>query len=381
MQYRTFGKTGLEVSTLGFGLMRLPLAGPESGDIDEDRAIDLVRYAIDNGVTFLDTAHGYHGGQSEHLAARVLKDGYREKVTLMTKLPSYLVEEEADFERLLTEQMEKLETDYIDVYLLHALNRERWDIVQPLGVTDFLDRAIADGRIGAAGFSFHDDLSVFKEIVDAHHWDACLIQLNFMDWDYQAGVEGMRYANDKGMGVAVMEPLRGGKLAGRIPAQVEEIWSRKNPDWSPAEWAFRWVANHPEVGVILSGMGNMDELRENISILSDAKPDSLTEEELQLIEEVRSVYLERMAVGCTECGYCVPCPEGVGIPNIFKLYNDASMYDDVDNASRMYGNMLRDGKGFPSCVDCGVCIEACPQGIDIPRVLAQADDSLAEDEE
>ncbi len=357
--------------------MRLPLNSGESADIDEERAIPLVRDAIDSGVTFLDTAYGYHGGASERLAAKILKDGYREKVTLMTKLPSYLVESEADFDRLLNEQMEKLEVDHIDVYLLHALNRERWDTVSALGVTDFLDRAVADGRIGATGFSFHDDLSVFKEIVDAYDWSACLIQLNFMDWNYQAGVEGLRYAAEKGMGVAVMEPLRGGKLAGRVPEDILQIWNRMHPEWTPAEWAFRWVCNFPEVSVVLSGMGNREEVHENIDTFSAALPNALGEEELALIDEVRNVYLERMRVGCTECGYCTPCPQGVAIPSIFGLYNDVSMYGDRENSERSYKNMLRDGKAFPSCVDCGSCVEACPQAIPVVDMLREAHREMA----
>ncbi len=379
MQYRCFGNTRQKVSALGFGLMRLPKNSDDPADIDDERAIPLVRNAIDQGVNFLDTAHGYHGGESERFAARVLRDGYREKVTLMTKLPSYAVETEDDFERLLTEQMEKLETDHIDIYLLHALNRERWDKVAPLGVTRFLDRAKGDGRIGATGFSFHDDRSVFKEIIDAYSWDACLIQLNFMDWDYQAGVEGMRYAAERGMGIAVMEPLRGGKLAGRVPHEVDRLWNTMHPERSPAEWAFRWVANHPEVGTILSGMSTQDEVDENIRVLSDATPESMTREELALIDRVREVYLERMAVHCTECGYCMPCPEGVDIPGVFKLHNDLSMYDDTDNAQRMYANMLRDEKGFPQCISCRICVPACPQGIDIPEELAESHAALDDD--
>ncbi|MFP4200589.1 MAG: aldo/keto reductase [Clostridia bacterium] len=377
MQYRTLGKTGLEVSALGFGLMRLPRSGDEPSDIDEDRAIELIHHAIDNGVNYLDTAYGYHGGESERLTAKVLKGGYRDRVHVMTKLPSYLVETEDDFERLLNEQMEKLDCEFIDVYLIHALNRERWDNVSSLGITEFLDRARADGRIGATGFSFHDDRAVFKEIVDAYDWDACLIQLNFMDYDYQAGVEGMRYAAERDMGIAVMEPLRGGKLAGRVPEEVKRLWKTMHPERTPAEWAFRWVCNHPEVAVVLSGMGKMEELEENLKTFEDALPNSLSDEELALIDRVRAVYLDRIAVGCTECGYCMPCPQGVNIPEIFKNYNDLTMYDDVETTRRSYESMLRDGKAYPACVDCGLCVEACPQGIQIPEVLEEAHEALS----
>lgn len=378
MQYRILGKTRIEVSTLGFGLMRLPpksgirMSNAEYADIDEEKAIPLVRHAIDRGITVLDTGYGYHGGHSEEFAANVLRDGYRDKVTLMTKLPLYAVQTEDDFERLLNEQMRRLETDHIDVYLLHGLNRARWKRFAPLGVTNFLHAAISDGRIGQAGFSFHDNLDVFQDIVDSYDWSVVLIQLNLMDRNYQAGVAGMRYAAERDIGVAIMEPLRGGRLAGRVPREVADIWRRMYPERTAAEWAFRWLCNFPEVGVVLSGMSSREEVDENVDTFSDALPNSMTDEEIALVDEARDAYHERMAVKCTECGYCVPCPKGVAIPKIFQIYNDITMYGDRDVSGHVYAHMLREGVGCPSCIGCGLCVDSCPQDIAIPTSLGEA---------
>ena len=378
MQYRNFGNH-FEVSALGFGLMRLPRAGDEPSDVDDEESIRMVRRAIEGGVNYFDTAYGYHGGQSEHVAAKGLAE-YRDQVRLATKLPSWLVEEEADFDKYLDEQLDKLNTDYLDVYLLHAMGRERWDKMKELGVIPFLNRAIEDGRIRATGFSFHDELDVFKEIVDSYNWDMCLIQLNFMDWNYQAGVEGMKYAADAGMAVAVMEPLRGGKLAQNVPDDVARIWEKADVERSPAEWALRWVWNHPEVSVVLSGMTTMEQLEENLEIADDATPHSLTEDELALIDEVRDIYLARMKVNCTECEYCVPCPQGVAIPRIFSLYNEASMYGAVEVASRSYESLHDDEKAAVECIECGQCLEACPQDIEIIDALRKAHGHLLGEE-
>ncbi len=372
MQYRRFGSCDFNVSTLGFGLMRLPLEGDAPADIDEAESTRMVHRAIEGGVNYLDTAYGYHGGNSERFAAKALRGGLRDRITLATKMPTWLIETQEDFDRYLNEQLEKLGTDRIDVYLLHGLNSRRWNDLTELDVTGFLDRALRDGRIRHAGFSFHDDLEVFKKIVDAYDWDMCLIQLNFMDHEYQAGVAGLRYAADRGMAVAVMEPLRGGKLAGDVPDDVRALWETAAVDRTPAEWALRWVCNHPEVSVVLSGMSTMEQLEENLETAGDALPGSLTEEELALIDEVRDIYLSRMKVNCTECGYCIPCPSEVAIPRVFSLYNEASMYETVEGAARSYSRMLENESGAPSCVECGECEEACPQDIPIIEALKQA---------
>lgn len=376
MQYRKFGKQDFEVSALGFGLMRLPLCSEDSGDIDEEKAAEMVDYAMQSGVNYFDTAYGYHGGNSERFAGKVFS-GRRDKIRLATKLPSWLIEETADFERYFGEQLEKLDTDYVDAYMLHGMNENRWSKLHELGILEFMDRVRSDGRAKTVGFSFHDELNVFKAIVDAFDWDMCLIQLNFMDHEYQAGVAGLRYAAQKGMAVTVMEPLRGGKLAENVPDDVLAIWDRSPMKRSPAEWALRWVWDHPEVTTVLSGMSTLEQLEENVTTVSDAYPGSLSDEEVALIEEVRDIYLARMKVNCTGCEYCLPCPQEVAIPRILSLYNDASMFGSVKAAARMYARVLENERGAPSCVECGQCEEACPQDIPIIEALQDAHRELA----
>ena len=384
MQKRPFKKLGFETSVLGLGCMRFPLEDDNKPDhverdaskIDEAKAIELIRYAIDHGVTYIDTAYPYHGGNSEHVVGKALQDGYRERVKLATKLPVWKAEEYADFEKLLDEQLEKLQTDYVDFYLLHALNQTTWAKAKELGVLDFIEEAIAKGKIRSKAFSFHDNLETFKEIVDSFDWDMCQIQFNFMDEEYQAGLEGMKYAADKGLSIVVMEPLRGGKLVKDIPEEVQAIWDQADVKRKPADWAFRWICNHPEVAVVLSGMGNIDELQENIDTFSTALPNSLTSEEIELINKVKDVYKSKTKVHCTECKYCVPCPQKVMIPNIFSSYNSIYLYNTEKDSLKFYENIA--GKSDASlCVECGICEEACPQNLPIIQYLKDAHKVLA----
>ena len=373
MLYRKIPKTGEELSILGFGCMRLPVK--EDFSIDEERAIKQLRSAIDHGVNYVDTAWPYHMGQSEPFLGRALADGYREKVKLATKLPSWLIESREDMDKFLNAQLKKLKTDHIDYYLIHALVGGLWDNVKNLGITDFLDKAKADGRIINAGFSFHGAGEDFNRIVDAYNWDFCLIQYNFLDEKNQAGTEGLKYAASKGLGVIIMEPLRGGNLTRTIPSAVKEIWDEAQVKRTPAEWALRWVWNHPEVTVVLSGMSDENHILENLRIAEQAYPDSLTEAELNLVKRVENKYRELMKVGCTGCQYCMPCPAGVNIPLCFEEYNNLYMVDNPDEEKFMYAARLGGavGVGEPEfaslCIQCGQCVEKCPQHIDIPGVL------------
>jgi len=373
MLYRKIPKTPDELSILGFGCMRLPVKA--DGSIDEDRAMKQVRYAIDHGVNYIDTAWPYHMGESEPFVGRALAGGYREKVCLATKLPSWLIEKREDMDKFLNAQLEKLRTDHIDYYLVHALVGDLWDSVESLGITEFLDKAKADGRIRNAGFSFHGAGEDFKRIVDAYDWDFCLIQYNFLDDKNQAGTAGLQYAASRGLGVIVMEPLRGGNLTRTVPQAVQEIWDEAPVKRTPAEWALRWVWNHPEVTVVLSGMNDEKHIEENLRVAGQAYPDSLTDTELQLVKRVENQYRELMKVGCTGCQYCMPCPSGVNIPLCFEEYNNVFMVPNPDEEKFMYAARLGGavGLGEPEyaslCVQCGQCVEKCPQHIDIPAVL------------
>ena len=364
MQYRTFGKLDWRGSALGFGCMRLPILNNDYGTINEPEAIRMLRHAIDQGVTYVDTAYGYHRGNSEFLVGKALQDGYREKVSLATKMPCWLVETAADFDRLLNEQLAKLQTDHVDFYLLHALGGERWRMVRDLGVVDWLEQARASGRIRHVGFSFHDKLDVFKEIVDGNpNWDFCQIQYNYMDVNNQAGTEGLRYANARGLGVVVMEPLLGGRLV-NPPQPVQALWDTAPVQRSAADWALQWLWNQPEVSVVLSGMSTMQQVEENLISGSHARTEQFDENDLALVEKVRVQYNELCQVPCTHCDYCQPCPNKVNIPRIFEIYNQASMYNIIDAMRRDYERMPMEERA-DMCLACQECEEKCPQHIQI----------------
>lgn len=376
MKYREFGKCDFKVSVLGFGCMRLPIINADEQQIDLEKAIPLIRYAIDNGVNYIDTAYPYHKGSSEIVVGKALKDGYREKVKLATKLPTWLTNSYEDFDKYLNEQLEKLQTDHIDMYLLHSLDKEGWDKLLELNIFKFIESALSDGRIKQIGFSFHDKLDTFKEIVDAYNWDFCQIQYNFLDDNYQAGTEGLEYAANKGMAIVVMEPLKGGRLSKTPPISVKELWRKTEVDKTPAEWALRWVWNHPEVTTVLSGMNSMEQIIENIKTAETALPNSLSEKDLALINNVKSQYNELIKVQCTACGYCMPCPTGVDIPRNFAILNEASMYNEYDIQSHIYNNDLTLKQRAVSCVECGKCETLCPQHLEIRKHLKEVNEVM-----
>lgn len=378
MQYREFGKLGFEVSTFGMGCMRLPLQQVEGqandpAKINEEEAIELIRHAIDNGVNYVDTAYPYHGGNSELVVGKALKDGYREKVKLATKLPVWATNTYEDFDKYLDEQLAKLEVDYVDFYLLHALNSGTWAKIKQLGVLEWLDKAVQSGRIRYPSFSFHDELPLFKEIIDSYDWKMCQIQLNILDEEYQAGLEGMYYAAERGIPVVIMEPLRGGSLARNVPDDIRGMWASAEADRSPVDWAFRWLGNFPEVNVILSGVNDLTQLKDNLNIFDTIVPNGLKQDELQLVAQVRDSYKSKIKVNCTRCNYCVPCPAGVAIPDVFSHYNNASIFNTLEDQKRSYQNLVRNKKDASYCVECGSCEEACPQNIPIIEKLAEAD--------
>ncbi len=274
-------------------------------------------------------------------------------------------------DKYLNEQLEKLQTDHIDFYLLHALNKEDWENLKKHNVFEFLDKAIEDGRIKYAGFSFHDELSLFKEIVDAYDWSFCQIQYNFIDENYQAGTKGLKYASQKGLAVVIMEPLRGGNLARVVPDDVKKLWNKARIKRSPAQWGFRFLWNYPEITVVLSGMEKMAHIEENIKESNNGYANSLTEKELELIDKVKEIYISRIKVDCTNCRYCMPCPFGVNIPKNFKYLNMASIYSDVKKQKKKYVSYLNKNEKSSNCRKCGKCEEACPQNIKIRNMLEE----------
>lgn len=377
MLYRKLGKTDCSVSILGFGCMRLPLRSGSlrridrfdpAQSIDEEEAERMVRYAIEKGVNYFDTAYTYHSGKNELFLGRALK-GDRERVLLATKLPPRQARRSEDFDRLLDEQLRKLDTHYLDVYLLHGLDRQRWAEMKALRILDFLDRIRTDGRARFVGFSFHDEVRTFKEIVDAYDWTLCQFQYNYFDESYQAGKEGLLYAASKGLGVVIMEPLRGGKLTDRIPREVQAVWDSAQEKRTPAEWALRWVWNHPEVSTVLSGMSAFPQIVENIELADRGKAHSLSNEELSLIQRVKQTYNEMLTIDCTGCGYCMPCPQGVNIPLNFNLFNDAFMFKDPETDMFLYSQVVPPEQRAAQCAECGECEERCPQHLRIAEEL------------
>jgi len=376
MQYRKFGKLDWEVSILGFGVMRLPVIDSEPRNIDEPEAIKMVRYALDHGVNYIDTAYTYHAGRSEVIAGNILKDGYREKVKVATKLPVWLVENYDDFDRYLNEQLERLQLEKIDFYLLHGLNSKNWPKMRDLGVIRWAEEAIGHGRFDHLAFSFHDDFDAFKQIVDDYdNWTFAQVQYNYMDVDHQAGRRGVEYAANKGLAVVVMEPVRGGRLA-QAPAPVAREWHSALQKRSPAEWALLWVWNQPEISVVLSGMSTMDQVIENVALAERATPNILTKEDLAVIDRAREAYRGLAPIPCTTCGYCMPCSSGVEIPRILQMYNDAITYSNPGPARFGYRG-LKEEQRADRCTQCDECVEACPQGIDIPDWLQKAHELLA----
>lgn len=381
MKYRSFEKLESDVSILGFGCMRLPLmpgvdgGEKDSGVINEAEAIKMIRYAIDNGVNYIDTAYPYHKGNSEILVGKALKDGYRDKVKLATKLPVWLLKSKEDFDKYLDEQLEKLQTDHVDIYLLHALNKERWNTIKEFDALHSMKKAIESGKVKCAGFSFHEDINFFRTILDSFDWGMCQIQFNYMEdrlWE-----QNIKYAESKGIAVVVMEPLLGGKLANNPPAEIAKVWKESGYDRSPADWAFKWIYNHPGVTLALSGMSAMEQVVENLKIAGNSMPDALSEKELHTIDKVRELYKAKTKVKCTGCEYCLPCPNNVSIPDIFYYYNEAAVYNMHEESVKNYTNLKKEGEDASLCAECGKCEKVCPQKLPIIKHLKEAHESLS----
>ena len=372
MKFRKFGSLDWEASTLGFGAMRLPIIGNDASMIDEKLAIEMIRYAIDHGVNYLDTAYVYHRGMSEVTVGKALEGGYREKIRIATKMPVRMVEKQENLDEFFNTHLERLQTDYIDFYLLHGLRESRWKQVKEFDMLSWAEEKLEEGKIKYLGFSFHDKIQLFKEIINAHDWTFCQIQLNYMDTESSnrgPGVEGLKYAAEKGLAVVVMEPIKGGKLAITPPKEVLEIWDRAEIKRTPAEWALQWVWNLPEVSLALSGMSEMRHVKENLAYANMSGPDSLTDDEVALFEEVKSAYNRLGFVGCTACQYCMPCQEGVDIPTILGYYNEYYLSGRNESVKTKYWENVNPENQASNCIACGECEEKCPQQLPIRNFM------------
>jgi predicted aldo/keto reductase-like oxidoreductase len=376
MNYRTFGKLDWKPSALGFGTMRLPTIGEDPSAIDEQQAITMLRAGIDGGINYVDTAYSYHGGKSETLVGKALQEGYRARVHLATKMPSWLIESQADMTGRFEEQLQRMQTDHVEFYLLHALNAERWHKLRDAGVLEWAQERIREGRIGHLGFSFHDTNTAFREIIDAYQeWTFCQIQYNFLDEETQAGTDGLHYAASRGLAIVVMEPLRGGKLAAPN-TEISAMWDTASTKRSAAEWALDWVWNHPEVSLLLSGMSTLAQVQQNLDAAGVSATGMLAPGELDLIASVRDAYNALIRVPCTACSYCMPCPQGVNIPGMFQLVNEGSMFGSWDTQRKRYSQMKSEGSSADSCIRCGACEDKCPQHIAIRDELAGVAEQL-----
>jgi hypothetical protein len=382
MQYRDFGQTGFKPSALGFGAMRLPVhegpdGKPDFKSIDHDLADAMLHRAIEGGVNYVDTAWMYHEDTSEVWLGEALKGGYRERVKVATKMPVWNVKKPDDFDRILGIQLERLQDDHVDFYLLHGLDSEHWRTVLEHDQLAAAERALADGRIGHLGFSFHGAYEDFEAILAATDlWEFVQIQYNYMDEDYQAGRRGLELAAGKGLGVIVMEPVRGGALARNVPPQVQAVWDEAPVKRSPVDWALQWVWSHPEVSFLLSGMNTLEQVEQNLRYADRSRPGLLTNADLALVARVRDLYRELSPIPCTSCRYCMPCPQGVAIPDVFDLYNDAHMYDNLPRQQMAYRMFFSDDERADRCTACGECVEKCPQGIAVPEWLEKAQSFL-----
>ncbi len=371
MKYNTYGKLGIQGSAFGLGCMRFNGAASGDSTIDEQKAISLIRRAVDGGVTYLDTAYVYLGKTSEIVVGKALQDGYRDRVTIATKMPGHAVHDRASMQALLDEELAKLQTDHIDFYLMHGIDRKGWEHFKSIGAPEFFDDMKKAGKIRYKCFSFHGPYEDYEYILKDSDWDMVQIQYNFMDINDQAGTKGLKLAGSMGIPVVIMEGLLGGRLA-KAPANVQALYDAFPIKRTPVEWAFRWLCDHPEVSVVLSGCNEAEQIDENLRIFDNVGPGLMTDEERKLMEQVREAYLSRTKIGCTGCRYCMPCPNGVNIPGVFSAWNEVSLYETNPKDSWDLRQIREKGEGADKCVACGACEAACPQHLNIIAELQRA---------
>ena len=370
MEKRKLNKLGIETSLLGFGCMRFPTTA--EGKIDREQAEKMLDKAYEMGVNYYDTAYPYHDGESELFVGSAMKKYDRSSFYLATKLPLWKIEKLEDVEETFNEQLQKLQTDYVDFYLMHAVSKDRWDKMVAMGVVEKLEQLKEEGKIRYLGFSFHDEYEVFEEVLRYRDWDFCQIQLNYMDTEIQAGMKGYALTEELDIPLVIMEPIKGGSLA----AFAEDITAKfrgLDPDASTASFALRWIGTLPNVKVVLSGMSNMEQVEDNLKTFGEFKP--LSDEEQKTIKEIVDLINSRVQNGCTGCAYCMPCPAGVDIPGCFKAWNTYHMYQNYNVVKWSWEKAIGEAKQAKNCIKCGKCEKVCPQKIQIRENLerVQAD--------
>ncbi len=376
MDYRSFGQLDWKVSALGFGTMRLPIIGKDQAKVNEPESIKLIRCALDQGVNYVDSAFTYHDGNSETVIGKALAGKYREKAKVATKMPVFSVKSKEDLDDILSVQMKRLNTDYIDFYLFHSLTKQLWDRVLELNMLEWAERQVAKGRLGYLGFSFHDELEIFKEIVDAYdNWALCQIQYNYLDENYQAGKAGLKYAAGKGLAVVVMEPLAGGLLAVNPPAEIQKEWQKADVKRSAPDWALQWVWNQPEVSVALSGMNTMQQVEENVHSACHSGPNKLKPAEIKFLSKARELFLKCGYIGCTKCRYCIHCPQSIDIPVNLAFLNEYSTKRREPELQSKIKQQFADSvpleKRASNCIHCGQCEAICPQHLPVHKLLSE----------
>ncbi|AEF85152.1 oxidoreductase, aldo/keto reductase family [Treponema primitia ZAS-2] len=382
MQYRTYGKNGFKVSLFGMGCMRLPrivLPGTTEAQVDKEKAIEMIQYAADHGVNYFDTAFGYHNGTSESVLGEALEGGgRREAVKVVTKQPFGVMKTQDDIRRNLENTLKKLRTDHIDVYLIHNIQKSAWEEIKKRKIIEEYEKFRSEGLIRGIGYSYHGQLPTFKEVLSYYSWDMCQIQQNLLDVDHEATEEAIKLAGEKGCGLVIMEPLRGGNLA-IPPAPVQAIYEEYPVKRSAVEWAFRHVINYPQVSTILSGVTTLEQLKNNIEIFSkpESTPNCLTPEEKEILTRVKVKYESLAAIPCTGCEYCLPCPQGVKIPDVFARYNEGTMFGSFYGAKRGYFFLTKGKADASFCVACKECEAKCPQHLEIPKQLETAHAALS----
>ena len=381
MVKRVVKRNGDAIFPLGIGAMRLPT---KNNSIDREKAQEFIFYAINNGVNYIDTAYAYHGGESESFLGEILsltdEEGvrYRDKVKLSTKLPSWMVRSREDMDAFLNEQLRKLQTDSIDYYYVHSVDLSTILRLKDLGLYEFLEKAKSESRIKNIGFSYHGSPHEFNELIDDFNWDMVLVQYNYLDVNAQAGIRGIQYAYEKDIAVFVMEPLKGGLLAGELPKEVSDLFDGVDSEKSSVDWALSWIFNQKEITCILSGMGSLEQIRENMAIAERVEVNSLSDEEINVLDKAQGIFNSMMKINCTGCGYCLPCPKGVNIPDCFNVYNEKYLFNKklfgiIPHAMMNYymvvGGITNKQSSAGLCNHCGRCKRLCPQSLDIPNEL------------